>query len=108
MRLLTTKRFEKDIKRAGKRGKDIDKLWGIVEQLLSRQPLDPRNRPHRLSGDWSPYWECHIEPDWLSREQRLMHHLFYPQVGNFTLALLGSFNLVLTPGEYSGPVQAGA
>ena len=25
-----------------------------------------------------------------------MHHLFYPQVGNFTLALLGSFNLVLT------------
>ena len=27
-----------------------------------------------------------------------MHHLFYPQVGNFTLALLGSFNLVLTPG----------
>ena len=25
-----------------------------------------------------------------------MHHLFYPQVGNFTLALLGSFNLALT------------
>ena len=26
-----------------------------------------------------------------------MHDLFYPQVGNFTLALLGSFNLALTP-----------
>ena len=25
-----------------------------------------------------------------------MRYLFYPQVGNFTLALLGSFNLVLT------------
>ena len=25
-----------------------------------------------------------------------MHDLFYPQVGNFTLALLGSFNLALT------------
>ena len=37
-----------------------------------------------------------------------MHHLFYPQVGNFTLALLGSFNLVLTTGlcihhRHSGP-----
>ncbi|WP_211656730.1 type II toxin-antitoxin system YafQ family toxin [Magnetospirillum fulvum] len=21
--------------------------------------------PHRLSGNWSPCWECHIEPDWL-------------------------------------------
>ena len=27
-----------------------------------------------------------------------MHDLFYPQVGNFTLALLGSFNLALTYG----------
>ena len=65
MRLLTTRRFEKDLKRAGKRGQDLDKLWSVVERLLSRQPLDPRNRTHRLSGDWSPCWECHIEPDWL-------------------------------------------
>ena len=28
-----------------------------------------------------------------------MHDLFYPQVGNFTLALLGSFNLALTHGR---------
>ena len=28
-----------------------------------------------------------------------MRYLFYPQVGNFTLALLGSFQLVLTIGE---------
>ena len=65
MRLLTTNRFEKDLKRAGKRGKDLDKLWLVVERLLSRQPLERRNRPHRLSGDWSACWECHIEPDWL-------------------------------------------
>ena len=37
-----------------------------------------------------------LHSTWRLREQRLMHHLFYPQVGNFTLALLGSFNLVLT------------
>ena len=39
-----------------------------------------------------------------SREQRLMHHLFYPQVGNFTLALLGSFNLVLTAGTSASSI----
>ena len=65
MRLLTTTRFERDLKRAGRRGKDLNALWRVVERLLSRQPLDPRHRPHRLSGEWSVCWECHLEPDWL-------------------------------------------
>ena len=58
MRLLTTKRFEKDLKRGRKRGKDLDKLWSVVERLLSNQPLDPRQpttlaalRAAWLSGD---------------------------------------------------------
>ena len=38
MRLLATKRFEKDLERAGKHGKDLDRLWSVVERLLSRQP----------------------------------------------------------------------
>ncbi len=33
MRLLTTKRFEKDPKRGRKRGKNLDKLWSVVERL---------------------------------------------------------------------------
>ena len=65
MRLLTTRQFEKDLKRGRKRGKNLDTLWSVVERLLSKQPLDPRHRRHRLTGDWSPCWECHIEPDWL-------------------------------------------
>ena len=39
--------------------------WAVVDRLLAEQPLDPRNRAHRLSGEWSRSWECHIEPDWL-------------------------------------------
>ena len=31
MRLLTMKRFEKDLKRGRKRGKDLDKLWSVVD-----------------------------------------------------------------------------
>ena len=65
MQLVTTTRFERDIKRAKRRGKNLDKLWNIVEALLSGDELPARYRPHRLSGQWSQYRECHIEPDWL-------------------------------------------
>ena len=65
MRLLTTNRFERDLKRAIKRGKDLDKLWKIVELLLDNNPLEKRHRPHPLSGNYATAWECHIEPDWL-------------------------------------------
>ena len=63
--LLTTTKFKKDLRKVRKRGKDIGKLRSVVEKLIASQPLDRGNNPHRLSGDWSSYWECHIEPDWL-------------------------------------------
>lgn len=65
MRLLTTRRFERDLARAKKRGKNLNKLWTVVKRLLDEQPLEARHRPHRLSGNWSGSWECHLEPDWL-------------------------------------------
>ncbi len=65
LRLRTTKQFERDLKTATKRGKNLDKLWAVVERLMKGEPLAVRHRPHRLSGNWSPCWECHIEPDWL-------------------------------------------
>ena len=64
-RLTTTRRFERDLKKARRRGKQLDKLWLVVERLLMDQPLEPKYKPHRLSGNWKPFWECHIEPDWL-------------------------------------------
>ena len=65
MRLFTTTQFKKDLRRAKRRGKDLDVLWDVVERLVLEQSLDPRKRPHRLSGEWSGCWECHIQPDWL-------------------------------------------
>ncbi|MCY3924818.1 MAG: type II toxin-antitoxin system YafQ family toxin [bacterium] len=63
--MLTTSQFKRDVRRTARRGRDLDELWAVVEQLASGQPLDPRRRPHRLSGDWPDCWECHIRPDWL-------------------------------------------
>jgi len=63
--LRTTKQFDRDLKAAAKRGKALDKIWQVVATLQKGEPLASRHRPHRLSGTWSPCWECHIEPDWL-------------------------------------------
>ena len=65
MRLITTAQFKKDLKRVSKRGKDLDQLKAVVEKLRAKQPLQPRHRPHRLSGRLARFRECHIGPDWL-------------------------------------------
>lgn len=62
-RLRTTKRFERDLRQAKRCGKDLDKLWSIVERLLGGEPLDRRHRLHTLSGAWASFRECHVEPD---------------------------------------------
>ena len=64
-RLKTTKRFEQDLRRAKRRGRNLDKLWAIVETLCAGDRLARRYRPHKLSGEWDRVWECHIGPDWL-------------------------------------------
>jgi len=63
--LLTTTAFEKDLRRAVKQGKDLDKLQNIVGLLLSQEPLPARCHPHPLRGDWTGHWDCHVEPDWV-------------------------------------------
>lgn len=63
--LLTTTRFEKDLRRVKKQGKDINKLEDVVDLLQSQEPLPPNCRPHSLRGTWVGHWDWHIEPDWL-------------------------------------------
>ena len=63
--LRTTGQFERDLKKARRRGKASEKLWVIVEKLVRGEPIPARHRPHRLTGEWADHRECHIEPDWL-------------------------------------------
>ncbi|MSO92360.1 MAG: type II toxin-antitoxin system YafQ family toxin [Rhodospirillales bacterium] len=64
-RIRTTRQFERDLKRARKRGWTLRKPWTLVEILSRDGRLDPRFRPHRLAGRWRGFMECHVEPDWL-------------------------------------------
>ena len=63
--LLTTSAFERDLRRVGRQGKDLDKLELIVDLLQSGSHLHPRCRVHPLRGEWEGQWDCHLEPDWL-------------------------------------------
>lgn len=65
LELITTRQFERDIKLCKKRGKDISKIWDIVDSLLKEEPLQEKHKPHKLSGTWAQFWECHINSDWL-------------------------------------------
>lgn len=60
-----TSQFKKDIKLAQKHGKDIEKLFSVVDILASGEPLPAKFRDHDLTGDYKGCRECHIEPDWL-------------------------------------------
>lgn len=57
--------FARDLRKMAKRGKDLRKLYVLVEKLAKGESLPPKNKPHPLKGDWVPKWDCHIEPDWL-------------------------------------------
>ena len=60
-----TRQFEKDLKLAKRRGKNLEKFKIIVRTLLAGQPIDPIHRDHRLVGNYIGRRDCHIESDWL-------------------------------------------
>lgn len=62
---VTTNKFDKDLKRAKRRGKNLSKIRNIMELLIADQPLPAKNNDHLLIGDYVQRRECHIEPDWL-------------------------------------------
>ncbi|HEP5157226.1 TPA: type II toxin-antitoxin system YafQ family toxin [Streptococcus agalactiae] len=47
-----TKRFKKDLKQAKKQGKDIEKLFDIIEKIARDETLDEKYRDHSLAGNY--------------------------------------------------------
>ena len=71
-----TRQFERDLKLAVRRGKNVEKFKIIARTLLAGQALDVIHRDHRLVGSFAGRRDCHIESDWLLiykiEEQRLI------------------------------------
>ncbi|PKO21986.1 MAG: type II toxin-antitoxin system mRNA interferase toxin, RelE/StbE family [Chloroflexi bacterium HGW-Chloroflexi-1] len=60
-----TTQFERDLRLAERRGKDLEKLKALLKALIHEEPLSERQRDHPLVGNYKGRRECHIEPDWL-------------------------------------------
>jgi len=71
-----TSQFKKDLKRYQHREEVIEKLDVIINLLANDKPIPALNRPHRLSGNYKGYMECHVESDtlliWWDREKNII------------------------------------
>ncbi len=63
--VITSKRFEKDLKRCQRRGLNMRLIFEAIHQLELTGQLPLQYKPHKLYGDLSGIWECHIQPNWL-------------------------------------------
>jgi mRNA interferase YafQ len=63
--LTFTTKFKKDFKLCEKRGFLIEKIENVFEILAKSGNLPQNYKPHKLTGNYTDCWECHIEPDWL-------------------------------------------
>lgn len=65
--VVYSNRFKKDLKKALKQGKDLNKLQVVVDKLAFREELESKYKNHNLINDkyYTNCKECHIEPEWL-------------------------------------------
>ena len=60
-----TGQFKHDMRLCQRRGYDMQLLHAALTILASTGRLPEQYRAHRLSGNRSGQWECHLQPDWL-------------------------------------------
>jgi mRNA interferase YafQ len=63
--IITTNRFEKELKLCKKRGYDMELIQKVISILSNTGKLPAKYKPHKLSGNYENCWECHIKGDWL-------------------------------------------
>jgi mRNA interferase YafQ len=77
-----TKQFARDVKKAQKRGKNLEKFRIIAKTLLSGEPLDEIHRNHKLIGNHLGRRECHMESDWLLIYQLTEDQIIFERMGS--------------------------
>ena len=60
-----TSQFKKDLKRASRQRRDLEKVKKVLLTLAIPKPLPEVYKDHPLKGVWRDFRECPIENDWL-------------------------------------------
>lgn len=63
--IATTNQFKKDYKLCIKRGHKMALLNNAILLLEKKGNLPSKYKPHKLTGNYKGFLECHIQPDWL-------------------------------------------
>ena len=63
--IVLSNAFKKDLKLTAKRGYNLELLNTVIEKLANQETLEDKYRDHALTGNYSGFRECHIQPDWL-------------------------------------------
>ncbi len=79
---IFTKQFEKDLKKATKRGKNIEKIKIIMGSLIVEKPLDAIHKDRPLIGNFVARRECRIESDRLLVYRIAEDSLFFERTGS--------------------------
>ncbi|MBI4432784.1 MAG: type II toxin-antitoxin system YafQ family toxin [Candidatus Omnitrophica bacterium] len=75
------RQFQKDVRLAKKRGKDIHKLKIAIDLLIEGQVLPGKLKDHSLRGNFVDYRECHLEPDWLLIYKETPWEIYFVRTG---------------------------
>ena len=60
-----TTKFKREYKLALKRGYKEALIQHVIGIIANKKPLAAKHKAHKLTGDYTDCWECHIQPDWL-------------------------------------------
>ena len=63
--IISTNQFDKDISIIVKRNYDTEIIKKAISELELTGKLTQKYKPHKLSGNYNGYWECHIKGNWL-------------------------------------------
>lgn len=64
-KLSYTGKFRKSLRLCIKRGLPKDEIIRVIDILQNKGKLPQKYKPHKLKGNYSGLWECHIKPNWL-------------------------------------------
>lgn len=65
--LYITSQFKKDLKKIKSNSKDFILVSDVLKQLQlgGYNSIEIKMKPHKLKGNYTDNWECHIKPDLL-------------------------------------------
>ena len=74
--LKMTGQFKKDLKRIQNNPKKIEHLSAVLTSLQERGVVPESYYPHKLTGNYCGFMECHVESDllliWLDEEENII------------------------------------